>query len=478
MTIEQKLLKLMEAKKEQDDGDADDKLKQAAQDTADQDNDADDKKADSVDQEPAVTIENPIDPDLKSSESAQMDPDGDPDEQDQDEGMKEAFEDIKKGAFHKWLGKSEDEKITAADIKKGLASDDKHVNKMAQFAKNAKSFIHEDFLTEASFFIDGSDAAKDTIDHGDWTIHHLSKPGHSGASIVARHKDGKTPSINLYTGNRAGADHMFNHPTSLKNSLDSACGVMKESAEIQDFVKEEELSEEFQMKVSTLFEAKVTEKVNTLVEEKTSQLEEEYRIKLDESIQTYETELTDKIDGYFGKLSEQWIKDNELALEASIRSELTESFMTGMKQLFESHYVDLPVEKFDIVTSLEEQLEASKAEMAAAKQLLEEQRAELHQTQRENILETATKGMTEIDAGKFRSLMEDFDFESSELYTKRTEIIKESFFGQNKKEIPGKKLDISTQSLIEEKQIDAKITPVTTISHYADYIRKTSNVKK
>jgi len=476
MSIEEKLLKLMEAKK-----DTDDKRAQAAQTVADKDNDADDKTADRVDQEPAVTIENPIDPDLKSSESAQMDPDGDPDEQDQDDGIKEAFEDIKKGAFHKWLGKPEDEKITSADIKKGLASDDTHVNKMAQFAKNAKQFIHESYLAEASFFIDGTDAAKDTIDHGDWTIHHLTKPGHSGASIVARHKDGKTPSINLYTGNRAGADHMFNHPTHLKNALDSACGVMRESAEIQDFVKDEELSEEFQLKVSTLFEAKVTEKVNTLVEEKVSQIEDEYRTKLDESMQAYDTELTDKIDGYFGKLSEQWMKDNELVLEASIRSDLTESFMNGMKQLFESHYIDLPVEKFDIVTSLEEQLKASKDELSAAKQLLEEQRSQLNVAERKIILENATKGMTDIDSGKFRAIMEDFDFENSELYTKRAEIIKESFFGQNKKDstnLSGKKLDISSKPLIEEKQIETKVEINSPVKQYAEYMRQTSGTKK
>ncbi len=468
MSIEQKLLKLMEGKGADTEGNA-----------PPQDNDAGDKPADNVNQEPAVTIENPIDPDLKSSESAKLDPDGDPDEQDQDEGIRESFEGIQKGAFHQWLGKPVDEKITAADIGKGLASDDSQVVKMAQFAKNAKSFLHEDFLNEASFFIDGTENAKDTIDHGDWTIHHLSKPGHSGASIVARHKDGKSPSINLYTGNRTGADHMFNNPTQLKNALDAACGHVAEAVQIQDFIQEEELSEEFQLKISTLFEAKVSEKVNTLVEEKVSQLEEEYGQKLNEAVQTYDTELTKKIDGYFGKLSEQWIKDNELALEASIRSELTESFMTGMKQLFESHYADLPVEKFDIVTSLEEQLEASKAEIASANQLLEEQRAELNKTKRENILETATKGMTEIDAGKFRSLMEDFDFESSEHFTKRAEIIKESFFGQNKKELPpSKKLDISVQPLIEEKNIDVDASNKTTIGVYADFIRKTSNVKK
>lgn len=432
MSIEEKLLKLMEGKKDDvTDGQAPNAGDQPGDNQdPNAENKEGDKQADNVDQEPAVTIENPIDPDLKSSESAKLDPDGDPDEQDQDGGMQESVE-------------------------------------------------GDGYLTEASFFIDGTETAKDTMDHGDWTIHHLTKPGHSGASIVARHKDGKTPSVNLYTGNRAGADRMFNHPTQLKNALDVANGTVTESAEIQDFVKDEELSEEFQLKVSTLFEAKVTEKVNTLVEEKISQLEEEYNTKLEESIQAYETDLTDKIDGYFGKLSEQWIKDNELALEASIRSDLTESFMNGMNQLFESHYIDLPVEKFDIVTSLEEQLKASKDELSAAQQLLEEQRSQLNVVTRENILENATKGMTDIDSGKFRAIMEDFEYENAELYSKRVEIIKESLFGMGKKDssnLSGKKLDISSKALVEEKQLDTKVDN-SPIKQYADFIRQTS-VKK
>jgi DNA-binding transcriptional MerR regulator len=421
MSIEEKLLKLMEAKKDSDKEDPTDANADKAKDP-----DAGDQTADRVDQEPAVSIENPIDPDLKSSESAKEDPDGDPDEQDQDR-------------------------------------------------------VQESAIEESTFTIDGTEEAKDTIGHGDWTIHHLTKPGHTGASIVARHSDGKTKSINIYTGNREGADNLMQHPSHLKKMVDIATGKMEESTEIQDFVKEEELSEEFQLKVSTLFEAKVSEKVSMLVEEKTTQLEEEYKTRLDEAVQVYENELTDKIDGYFGKLSEQWMHDNELALEASIRSELTESFMNGMKQLFESHYIDIPVEKFDIVNSLEEQLKASKDELSTAQQLLEEQRSDLNKANREIILENSTKGMTDIDSGKFRSIMEDFEYETSDLFTKRAEIIKESFFGQNKKEVSnlsGKKLDISSKNLTEETQLDAKIVSVdTNVKQYADFIRKTS-VKK
>lgn len=248
---------------------------------------------------------------------------------------------------------------------------------------------------------------------------------------------------------------------------------------VNDIIGQEELSEEFKLKVTTLFEAKVTEKANMLVEEKISQLEEEYQTKLTEAVTSFENGLNEKIDGYFGGLSEQWMKDNELALEASIKSDLTESFINGMKSLFESHYIDLPVEKFDIVTSLEEQLATKSQELENTNKLLEEQRTELDKANREIILENATKGMTDIDSGKFRAIMEDFDFEGSDTFTKRTEIIKESFFGAGKKEskdLTSGKLNVSTETLIEETQIEGSKKPQSDVAVYADFMKKT--VKK
>lgn len=239
-------------------------------------------------------------------------------------------------------------------------------------------------------------------------------------------------------------------------------------------LQETELSEEFKLKAATLFEAKVTEKATILAEEKIAQLEEEYQTKLSESVSQIEKELIENIDGYFGALSEQWMKDNELALEASIKSDLTESFINGMKQLFESHWIDLPVEKFDIVNSLEDKNKKLSEELENKTKLLEESTAQLKNANREIIMENATKGMTDIDASKFRVLMEDFDFEDSETFVKRTEIIKESFFGSGKKEIKDQPLKISGKPLIEEVEIKQTPANASPITQFADFIRKTS----
>lgn len=251
--------------------------------------------------------------------------------------------------------------------------------------------------------------------------------------------------------------------------------VQEETMETMGSILEEtELSEEFKLKAATLFEAKVTEKANILAEEKIAQIQEEYQTKLSESVVEIEKELRENIDGYFGSLAEQWMKDNELALEASIKSDLTESFINGMKQLFESHWIDLPVEKFDIVNSLEDKNKKLSEELESKTKLLEESTAQLKNANREIIMENATKGMTDIDASKFRTLMEDFDFEDSETFVKRTEIIKESFFGSGKKEIKDQTLKISNKPLIEEVEIKQTPTNASPISQFADFIRKTS----
>lgn len=236
---------------------------------------------------------------------------------------------------------------------------------------------------------------------------------------------------------------------------------------------EDTLSEEFQKQAEAIFEAKVEEKAAALMESFIAETEKKYEEKLNESVQLIENKLFDKINEYFGVLSEQWMKDNELALEASIKSDLTESFIHGMKQLFESHYVDLPVEKFDIVNSLEEQLAKSRDELTSTQSLLEETTRQLNKAHRDIIMENATKGMTEIDSSKFRSLMEDFEFESNSGFEKRVESIKESFFGGKQASASiSDKLEISTETLVEEKNpVDGNKSPV---SVYSEYIRKTA----
>ena len=127
--------------------------------------------------------------------------------------------------------------------------------------------------------------------------------------------------------------------------------------DIEALVEGEELSDDFKSKSSTFFEAAVHQKVMEIASQKVDELEKEYQSTLSEEIISFRDELTDKVDGYLNYAVEEWMKENELALESSMRSEITEEFMTGLKNLFTEHYIEVPDEKVDIVENLFDKVE-------------------------------------------------------------------------------------------------------------------------
>lgn len=620
--------------------------------------------------------------------------------------LHEAFEDIVPGAFHRWLGKKEDEPITDADIKKGLDSDDKHAQKMAQFAKNARKFKHlkeakkaedkgekksekkddkrkkpadkvdaepavkienpinpelgssdgtqkvqekkmdykklceqlveakkegkvtsdwtpfndEDWQGFAGAHPISADRQPEIMSHGDWAIVHSGiegQPGHSEVramyfhsgpgehpqhlpnsfegqhitlasgqtphvdKIISNHQyiaktltdlhgtggpasisedfkkfieanketltenfepfkkedwyawggadkfangdqpkimqhgpwtviaagaeenrhpnndyaeihayhddmvgdDGIQDHIKVYHGPRRHAEAIMKDPALIKGILDTIhhaehgdtrpyAGAKINLVEphdvnklsekkIEEFLQQEELSEEFQLKASTLFAAKL----NEAVEVKTSALQEEYRVKLEEAISASEQSLIEKIDGYSEALSEKWMQDNEVALEATIRSELTESFIEGLLGLCKQHSIDLPIEKRDAVKTLEEELQETKAKLEQVQIDLHEQTLELNEATREIVMEEMTKGMTLMDSNKFKTIMEDFDFESKQTFVSRCEVIKESFF----KKPDTKKTEVTAlNENLNQKPAEKKVTQ---IGQYANWIK-------
>ena len=127
--------------------------------------------------------------------------------------------------------------------------------------------------------------------------------------------------------------------------------------DIDALVEGEELSEDFKSKASTIFEAAVHQKVMEIAASKVDEMEKEYQTELQEEIVSFRDELTDKVDGYLNYVVEEWMKENELALESSLRSEITEEFMGGLKDLFKEHYIEVPDEKVDIVENLFDKVE-------------------------------------------------------------------------------------------------------------------------
>lgn len=225
----------------------------------------------------------------------------------------------------------------------------------------------------------------------------------------------------------------------------------------------DEFSDEFKLKAATIFEAavkaQVTEFKAQLQEEQNAavaKLQEEFDEKFAIRCKQLDEETSDKIDGYLSFLAEEWKKDNAIALEAAIKTELTESFITNLKTLFEQHYVDLPDEKVDLYTqSLQEKAELEKAlatSVTSMKQLSEE----LAQIKREQIIEESVKDFTSLDVARFKTLVEDFAYENEETFKKKISIVKKSFFEQKQSQAKEQLTEdlVKTQEIVEDTSVE------------------------
>lgn len=187
---------------------------------------------------------------------------------------------------------------------------------------------------------------------------------------------------------------------------------------------EEGLSEEFKAKATTIFEAAVHAKV---VDEVNARMEEQAKEQEIGSAE-FQKELTEKVDGYLTYVVEEWMKENELAIERGIRSELVEDFMSGIKTLFTEHYIDIPEEKVDMVDDLFTKVEDLETSLDEEINRGVELQKELAQFKKDDALRDATKDLADTDSEKISKLAEGIEFENMEQYFEKLSVLKESYF--------------------------------------------------
>ena len=187
---------------------------------------------------------------------------------------------------------------------------------------------------------------------------------------------------------------------------------------------EEGLSEDFKKKASTIFEAAVHAKV---VDEVNKRMEEQAK-EVDASKDEFQKELTEKVDGYLTYVVEEWMKENELAIERGIRSELVEDFMSGLKTLFTEHYIDLPEEKVDMVDDLFTKVEELETSLDEEINRGVELQKELSQFKKDDAIKQTTKDLADADSEKIAKLAEGIEFENTEQYVEKLNVLKESYF--------------------------------------------------
>ncbi len=217
--------------------------------------------------------------------------------------------------------------------------------------------------------------------------------------------------------------------------------------DIDALVEGEELSEDFKSKASTIFEAAVHQKVMEIAASKVDEMEKEYQSELQEEIVSFRDELTDKVDGYLNYVVEEWMKENELALESSLRSEITEEFMGGLKDLFKEHYIEVPDEKVDIVENLFDKVEDLESQLNDKVQDNIKVKAELNEYRKDKILEEVCDDLADTQSEKMKSLVEGVSYEDdSEKFEEKVKTIKENYFPETiKKDENVEQLDSSSE---------------------------------
>jgi len=205
--------------------------------------------------------------------------------------------------------------------------------------------------------------------------------------------------------------------------------------DIDALVEGEELSEEFKTKASTIFEAAVHQKVMEIATVKIDELEKEYQANLQEEIVSFRDELTEKVDGYLNYVVEEWMKENELALDSSLKSELTEEFMGGLKTLFTEHYIEVPDEKVDIVESLYDKVEELEGKLNSQIDDNVQVTSELNEYRKDKILEEVCEDLADTQSEKMKSLVEGVSYEDDkDDFENKVKTIKESYFPNQTKQ--------------------------------------------
>ena len=224
--------------------------------------------------------------------------------------------------------------------------------------------------------------------------------------------------------------------------------------DVKALLEGEELSEEFQEKAKTIFETAI----KTKVEEVKANLEESYAATLVEEIDTVKSQLTERLDSYLEYVADEWVQENKLAIENGIKGEMTESFLNGMKQLFEDHYVTIPEEKYDVLESMVDKLDEMEGKLNEQIEKNVSLNKRLAESESDVILADVAEGLAVSQKEKLASLAENVEFESESDYREKLVTLKESYFPSGKTSAPKS----NSENLSEEVSTDEVVSQDTT----------------
>jgi hypothetical protein len=210
--------------------------------------------------------------------------------------------------------------------------------------------------------------------------------------------------------------------------------------DVNALIEGENLSEEFTAKATTIFEAAVKSKLRSEVE----RLDIEKTHEVAEEVETFKNELTEKVDSYLDYVVKEWMQENELAIDRGLKGEIAEDFITGLKALFEEHYIDVPDEKYDILEGQAQKIEDLEAKLNETIEKMTDMNKEKSSLVREQVIAKVSTDLADTEKEKFEGLVEDVEFNGEEDFTSKLNTLKENYFPKS----------VATQTLEEEVETE------------------------
>ena len=209
-----------------------------------------------------------------------------------------------------------------------------------------------------------------------------------------------------------------------KEAIEKRLASINVQEDVDALMEGEDLSEDFQKKAATIFEAAVKSKIRPEVE----RIELEKTQEIAEDMESFKTELAEKVDGYLDYVVKEWMTENELAVERGLKGEIAEDFISGLKALFEEHYIDVPDEKYDILESQAQKIEELEGKLNETIGKLTEKKQSEDSLVRESVIKEVSSDLAETQSEKFAGLVEDVEFTDKDSFVEKLNTLKENYF--------------------------------------------------
>jgi len=254
---------------------------------------------------------------------------------------------------------------------------------------------------------------------------HMFEEDEEGAYQIEEDEDGTLTVVEAADGDEEYARYSYTGMIEQDLSLEDRIGNINVEEDVMALVSaDDDLSEEFKIKAATIFEAAVKSRVRSEIE----RIQEEIYSEASEEVDIYKDVLTEKVDTYLNYVVEEWTKENELAIERGLKGEIAEDFISGLKQLFEDHYIDVPDEKYDVLEAQSEKI--SELEYKLNEEI--QKNVDLNQSNsslvREQVISEVSEDLADTEFEKFKSLTQDVDFSDEESFREKLDTLKENYF--------------------------------------------------